>query len=80
MVQISHLYMTIGKIIALPRQTSDGTVMSLLFNMQSRFVISFLLKSKQLLISWLQSQSVVILEPKGTKSVTTSDFSTSICH
>ena len=63
-VQLSHPYMTIGKTIALTRQTFVGKVMSLLFNMLSRLVITFLLRSKRLLISWLQSPSVVILEPK----------------
>ena len=61
MVQLSHPYMTTGKIIALTRQTSVGKVMSLLFNMLSRFVIAFLPKSMHLLISWLQSLSAVIL-------------------
>ena len=65
-VQISHLYVTIyGKTIALTRQTFDGKVMSLLFNMLSRLVITFLPRSKPLLISWLQSPSAVILEPKN---------------
>ena len=63
-VQLSHLYMTTGKTIALPRRTFVGKVMSLLFNMLSRFVIPFLPKRKRLLISWLQSPSAVILEPK----------------
>ena len=62
-VQLSHPYMTTGKTIALTRWTFVGNVMSLLFNMLSRFVISFLPRSKHLLISWLQSLSVVILEP-----------------
>ena len=64
MVQLSHPYMTTGKTIALTRWTFVGRVMSLLFNMLSRLVITFLLKSKCLLISWLQSPSAVILEPK----------------
>ena len=64
MVQLSHLYMTTGKIIASTRRTFVGKVMSLLFNMLSRLVIIFLPKSKRLLISWLQSPSAVILEPK----------------
>ena len=64
MVQLLHLYMTIGKTIALTVQTFVGKVMSLLFNMLSRFVIAFLPRSKHLLISWLQSPSSVILEPK----------------
>ena len=80
MVQLSHPYMSIGKTIALTRQTFVGKVMSLLFNMLSRFVIAFLLRSKCLLISWLQSPSAVILEPKKIKSVTVSIVSPSICH
>ena len=63
-VQLSHTYMTTGKTIALTRQTFVGKVMSLLFNMLSRLVITFLPRSKRLLISWLQSPSAVILEPK----------------
>ena len=63
-VQLSHPYMTTGKTIALTRQTFVGKVMSLLFNMLSRLVITFLPKSKRLLISWLQSPLTVILEPK----------------
>ena len=63
-VQLSHPYMTTGKIIALTRQTFVGKVMSLLFNMLSRLVITFLSRSKRLLISWLQSPSAVILEPR----------------
>ena len=70
MVQLSHPYMTTGKTIALTRQTFVGKVMFLLFNMLSRLVITFLKRSKHLLISWLQSLSAVILEPKKTKSVT----------
>ena len=62
-VQLSHPYMTTGKTIALTRQTFVGKVMSLLFNMPSRLVITFLLRTKCLLISWLQSPSAVILEP-----------------
>ena len=65
-VQLSHPYMTTGKTIALPRQTFVGKVMSLLFNMLSRFVIDFLSRSKCLSISWLQSPSTVILEPQKT--------------
>ena len=72
--------MTIGKTIALTRQTFVGKVMSLLFNMLSRWVITFLPKSKHLLISWLQSPSVVILEPPKIKSLTVSIVSPSICH
>ena len=66
-VQLSHPYMTTGKIIVLTRQTFVGKVMSLLFNMLSRLVITFLPRSKHLLISWLQSPSAVILEPKKKK-------------
>ena len=65
MVQLSHPYMTTGKTIALTRQTFVGKVMSLLFNMLSRLVINFLPRSKRLLISWLQSPSAVILEPRN---------------
>ena len=79
-VQLSHPYMTIGKIIALTRWTFVSKVMSLLFNMLSRLVIAFLPRSKHLLISWLQSPSAVILEPKKIKSVTVSIVSPSICH
>ena len=67
MVQISHPYMTTGKTIALTRQTFVGKVISLLFNILSRFVITFLPKSKHLLILWLQSPSTVILETKKIK-------------
>ena len=63
-VQLSHPYMTTGKTIALTRQTSVGKVMSLLFNMLSRLVITFIPRSKHFLISWLQSPSAVILDPK----------------
>ena len=70
MVQISHPYMTTGKTIAIPRWTFVGKVMSLVFNMLSRLVIIFLPRSKHLLISWLQSPSVVILEPKKIKLLT----------
>ena len=70
MVQLSHPYMTTGKTIALTVQTFVGKVTSLLFNMLSRFVIAFLPRSKPLLISWLQSPSAVILEPKKIKSLT----------
>ena len=72
--------MTTGKIVALSRQTLAGKVMSLLFNMLSKFVIAFLPRSKPLLISWLQSPSAVILEPKRIKSVTVSIVSPSVCH
>ena len=79
-VQLSHPYMTTGKTIALTRQTFVNKVMSLLFNMLSRLVITFLPRSKHLLISWLQSPSAVILEPPKIKSVTVSTVSPSICH
>ena len=79
-VQLSHLYMTTGKTITFTRWTFVGKVMSLLFNMLSRFVIAFLSRSKCLFISWLQSPSAVILEPKKIKSVTVSTVSPSICH
>ena len=80
MVQLPHQYMTTGKTIALTTQTFVGKVMSLLFNMLSRLVIAFLSRSKHLFISWLQSPSTVILEPKKINSVTVSIFSPSICH
>ena len=79
-VQLSYPYMTTGKTIALSRQTFVSKVMSLPFNMLSRLVITFLPRSKHLLISWLQSPSAVILEPKEIKSVTVSIISPSICH
>ena len=79
-VQLSHLYVTIGKTIALIRWTFVGKVLSLLFNMPSRFVVAFLPRSKHLLISWLQLLPAVILEPKKIKSVTVSIVSPSICH
>ena len=72
--------MTTGKTIALSRQTFVDKVMSLLLNMLSRLVIMFLPRSKGLLISWLQSPSAVILEPRKIKSVTVSTVSPSICH
>ena len=78
MVQLSHPYMSTGKIIALTRWTFVSKVMSLLFNMLSRFVITFLPRSKRLLISQLPSPSEVILEPKKIKSVTISIVSPSI--
>ena len=78
--QLSHPYMTTGKTIALTRQMFVGKVMSLLFNMLSRLVITFLPRSKRLLISWLQSPSAVILEPKKIKSHTVPIVSPSICH
>ena len=74
MNQLSYLYMTIGKTIALTLCTFVGNVMSLLFNTLSRFVIVFFPRRKHLLISWLQSLSTVILEPKKIKSVTASTF------
>ena len=80
MVQLSHPYMTTGKTIALARWTVVGKVMSLLFNMLSMLVIAFLPRSKPLLISWLQSPSAVILEPKKIKYVTVSIVSLFICH
>ena len=76
-VQLSHPYMTTGKTIALTRRTFVGKVMSLLFNMLSRLVITFLPRSKGLLISWLQSPSAVILEPRKIKSATVSTVSPS---
>jgi len=79
-VQLSHPYMTTGKTVALTRQTFVGKVMSLLFNMLSRLVIAFLPRGKRLLISWLQSPSAVILEPRKMKSVTVYIVSASICH
>ena len=79
-VQLSHPYMTTGKPIALTRQNFVSKVTSLLFNMLSRFVITFLPRSKRLLISWLHSPSAVILEPPKIKSLTVSTVSPSICH
>ena len=76
MVQLSHPHMITGKTIALTRQTFDGNILSLL----SRSVIAFLPRSKHLLISWLQSPSAVILEPKNINSVTVSIVSPSVCH
>ena len=75
MVQLSHLYMTTGKTIALTRRTFVGKVMSLLLNMLSGLVIAFLPRSKCLLISWMQSPSVVILKSKKIKSLTVSTVS-----
>ena len=77
MVQLSHPYMTTGKTIALIIWTFVGKAMSLLFNMLYWFVIAFLPRSKYFIISWLQSPSAVILEPKKIKSVTVSP---SVCH
>ena len=79
-VQLSHPYMTTGKTIALTRQTLVGKVMSLLLNMLSRLTITFLPRSKRLLISWLQSPSAVILEPQKIKSDTVATVSPSISH
>ena len=79
-VQLSHPYITTGKTIALTRWTFVGKVVSLLFNMLSRLVIIFHPNSKCLLISWLQSPSAVILEPRKIKSATVSTVSPSICH
>ena len=80
MVQLSQQYVTTGKTIALTIQTFVGRVMSLHFNTPSSFVIAFLPRSNYLVISWLQSPSAVIFEPKKRKFVTTSTFSPSICH
>ena len=80
MVQLLHPYVTTGKTIALTRWTFVGKVMSLLFNMLSRLGITFLPRSKRLLISWLQSPSAVILEPKKIKSVAVSMIYPSVCH
>ena len=79
-VQLSHPYMTTGKTIALTKWTFVGKVMSLLLNMLSRLVITFLPRSKRLLISWLQSPSAVILDPPKIKSDTVSTVSPSISH
>ena len=79
-VQLSHPYMTTGKTIALTRRTFVDKVMSLLFNVLSRLVITFFPRSKRLLISWLQSPSAVVLEPPKIKSVTVSTVAPSICH
>ena len=79
-VQLSHPYMTTVKTIALTRWTFVDKVMSLLFNMLSRLVITFLPRSKHLLISWMQSPSAVILEPPKIKSVNVSTVSPTICH
>ena len=80
MVQLAHPYINTGKTIALNTWIFVVKVMSLLFNMLSRFLIAFLPRSKRLLISWLQSPSAVILEPKKIKSATVSTVSPSICH
>ena len=79
-IQLSHPYLTIGKTIVLTRWTFVGKVMSLFFNKLSRLVIAFLQRSKCLLISWLQSPSAVILEPKKIKSLTVSIVSPSIFY
>ena len=79
-VQLSHPYMTTGKTISLTRWTFVGKVMSLLFNMLSRLVITFFPRSKRLLVSWLQSPSAVILEPPKIKSDTVSTVSLSTSH
>ena len=79
-VQLSHPYMTTGKTIALTRWTFIDKLISLLFNMLSRLVITFLPRSKHLYISWLQSPSAVILEPRKIKSATVSTVSPSLCH
>ena len=79
-VQLSHPYMTAAKTIALTRRTFVGKVMSLLFNMLSRLVITSLPRSKHLLTSWLQSPSAVIFEPRKIKSATVSTVSPSIGH
>ena len=79
-LQFSHSYLTTGKTIALTRPTFVGKVMSLLLNMLSRLVITFLPRSKRLLISWLQSPSAVIMEPPKIKSATVCTVSPSICH
>ena len=80
MVQLLHPYMTTGKTVALTRQTFVVKVLSLLFNMLSRLVITFPPRSKHLLISWLQSPYAVILESKKIKSVSVSTVSPSIFH
>ena len=80
MVRLSHPYVTTGKTIALTRWTFVAKVMFWLVNMQSRLVTAFLPRSKRLSVSWLQSPSAVILEPKKIKSVTVSTVFPSICH
>ena len=80
LVQLSHPYMTTGTTIALTRWTFVGKVMSLLLNLLSRLAITFLQRSKRLLISWLQSPSAVILEPQKIKSDTVSTVFPSICQ
>ena len=80
MVQLSHMYMTTKKTITLIRWTFVGKVMSQLLNTLSQFIMAFLPRSKHLLISWMQSLSAEILQPKEIKSVTVSIFSPSVCH
>ena len=80
MVQLSHPYMTTGKTIVLTRWTFVDKVMSLLFNTLSRLVVVFLPRSRCIFVSWLQSPSAMILEPKKIKSATLSIVSPSICH
>ena len=80
MVQLSHLYLTTGKTIALTRQTFVKKVMSLLLNTLSRFIIAFLPRNMHLLISWLQSLSAVLLELNKMMTITVSFVSPSICH
>ena len=80
MIQLSHLNVTIGKAIALTIQIFFSKIMSLLFNTLSRFVMTFLLRSKHLLISWLQLPSAVILDPSKIKPITLSTFFPSVCH
>ena len=80
MVPLSHPYMTTGKTIALTRQTFVCKVTSLCFYVLSRLIIAFLLRSKRLLISWLQSPSTVIFKPRKIKSVSVSIVSPSIYH
>ena len=80
LVQLSHPYMTTGKSIALTVWTFVSKMVSLLFNTLSRFVIAFLPRSKRLLISWLKSLSMVILQPKKIKSSTVSTFPSSVWH
>ena len=79
-VQLSHPHMTTGKTIALTMRTFVSKVIALLFNTLSRLVIAFNSRNKRLLMSWLQSLSAVILEPKKIKAATTSTFSPSVCH
>ena len=80
MVQLSQLYVTTGKTVALTIRKFVGREMSLLFNTPPRFVLGFLPRSNYLLISWLQSPAALILEPKKRKSVTISTFFLSVCH